>query len=153
MGTNTGSFAGAISTLRSNGDVEVYLSWGQTNRVQGGTNFVVGFGAHMAFVTGLFPNTNAAGQIVSYTMRYIDDHQQNGAGTNYFNERTFLPDGREAWTAVGAGTNVQFRGVVGFFMENVTQVPEPSSLAMAVLGFGAVGLPLFLIRRPKRKRS
>jgi hypothetical protein len=54
---------------------------------------------------------------------------------------------------VGAGTNVQFRGVVGFFMENVTQVPEPSSLAMAVLGFGAVGLPLFLIRRPKRKRS
>jgi hypothetical protein len=40
-----------------------------------------------------------------------------------------------------------------FFLENVVQVPEPSSLAMAILGVGAIGLPLFYIRRPKRRRS
>ena len=155
LGTNSGSFAGAISTLRSNGDVEVYLSWGQrfvrTNAAPNpplGTNVV--YGAHQAFVTGLIPNTNAAGQIVSYTLRYIDDHQQNGNGTNFFNEMTILPNGRDASTT---NTTIVFRGVVGFFMENVTQVPEPGSLAMVLLGFGAVGLPLFFIRRPKRPRT
>jgi hypothetical protein len=62
---------------------------------------------------------------------------------------TVSPNGLDVNTPVGV-TN---RGVTGFFLENVVQVPEPSSVAMAVLGFGAIGLPLFFIRRPKRKRS
>ncbi len=149
LGTNSGSFAGAISTLRSNGNVEVYLSWGQTFiRTNGpggpalGTNFING--AHQAFVTDIIPNTNAAGMIVSYTIRYIDDHEQNGMGTNFFNETTILPNGQDASTT---NTTTSYAGVIGFFMENVTQVPEPSTIALAMLGFTAVALSR--IRRPR----
>ena len=141
-----GYLTGAINTLNATGDVEVGITWGYT--VQGGTNYY--YGGHAAFVSSITANTNAAGQVVSYTIRYIEDTAQNGVtATNNVRFLTVSPNGLDVNTPVGV-TN---RGVTGFFLENVVQVPEPSSVAMAVLGFGAIGLPLFFIRRPKRKRS
>ncbi len=148
FGTNAGSFAGAISALNRTSDVEVYLDWGRTfvqTNITGpvsGTNVL--YGAHMAFVVSITPNTNAAGQIVSYTLRYMDDpRQQDGSASNQVHAMTILPDGRDVRYT---NSNVQLAGVVGFFIEDVTTaaVPEPSLFGLFALG---TGLAAWLRRR------
>ena len=145
---NPGSNAlsGAINSLNSTSDVEVWLSWGTiTNHNGSGTNFIRG--AHQAFVTDIRPNTNAAGQIVSYTLRYIDDPVQGDTNAaNALNTITILPNGTDA----NAGQNVVNAGVVGFFIETPTTVPEASTIELAALGIGALALMHTLRRRRRR---
>jgi MYXO-CTERM domain-containing protein len=132
----------AINSLGRTGDVEVYLSWGV--RQQGTNSF--NQGAHAAFVSSITPNLNGT-NIVSYTLKYIDDPNQNGTTTSSVEHTmTILPSGVDA----NAATNVTFRGVVGFWIENVATVPEPSTIELAALGLGALGLAL--ARRSRRRR-
>jgi MYXO-CTERM domain-containing protein len=136
------AFPMAINSLGRTGDVEVYLSWGV--RQQGTNSF--NQGAHAAFVSSITPNLNGT-NIVSYTLKYIDDPNQNGTTTSSVEHTmTILPSGVDA----NAATNVTFRGVVGFWIENVATVPEPSTIELAALGLGALGLAL--ARRSRRRR-
>jgi len=139
-----GYLGAAINCLNSTGDVEVGISWGYYKNA--GTN--VYRGAHMAFVSSLTPNTNAAGQVISYTIRYIEDSSQgNNMANNDVKTMTITNGGLDA----SAPPGVMGQGVTGFFLENVT-VPEPSSFVMAALGAGALGLSV-VYRRPKRKQK
>jgi hypothetical protein len=103
----------------------------------------------MAFVAGITPMTNSAGQTLAYSVKYIEDtYQGDGNAANNVKYMTILPNG----TVLGTPTNIMGRGVTGFFLENVVAVPEPSSVAMAALGLGALASSI-VFRRRKRNRT
>jgi hypothetical protein len=135
----SGAFLGAINSLNSTSDVEVWLNWGTiTNHNNSGTNFVLG--AHQAFVTAIRPHITSSG-IVGYTIWYIDDPVQGDTNAeNSLKQMTVDFNGNE----LNPGANVASSGVVGFFIE---QVPEPSVFGLTVLGAFA----LALLRRRRRR--
>ena len=139
----TNNFGVAINTLNKTGDVELGISWGfsLTNTPSGvRTNFG---GGHAVFVSQIIPITNAAGQIVRYQVRYIEDSiQGDSIASNNVKTMTVTPGGLD----VNSPTNVVGRGIFGFFIENPTTVPEPSTLAMAAMGMIAA----VLVRRRRR---
>ena len=135
---NNGSnaFLGAMSSLNSTGDVEVWITWGfrfvQTNFPNNpplGTN--VYFGGHAAFVSAIRPVTNAAGQTVQYVVEYIEDtNQGDNIASNNVRTMTVNLNGVDTSSPL----TVSNRGIVGFFFENVVAVPEPSVLGLIIIG-------------------
>lgn len=140
----TNNIGMAINSLNSTGDVEIGINWGY--RVIAGTNYY--YGLHAAMITQIIAITNSLGQTVAYQIQYVDNPKQGmGIATNVPHSFYVDLNGNE----LGAPAGIQGSGVTGYFIENV-QVPEPTSLAMAALGLGALASSV-VFRRRKRNHS
>jgi hypothetical protein len=147
-----GAFQSGISSLNATSDLEVWITYGYTLSNAPGGRIITNYnGAHAAFVTGITPIYGGPGgtNIIQYNVTFINDPDQ-GASTNRGNEldsMVVFPGG----ITTQYGPTVMNAGIFGFFVETAT-VPEPSSITMAALGLGLLGLSL-VFRKPKRRRT
>jgi hypothetical protein len=142
----TTSFAQAIAALNSSQDVEMAINQGITtigNRVY--TN-----GGHAVFVSQIIPvySTNAAMTFLGWDVNVIDSRQGINSTSNRMYTVIFNPDG-----TYQTGSNTTGAALKNFRIECAfNTVPEPSSLAMAALGLGALASSV-VFRRRKRHRT
>jgi len=118
--------AKAIETLKTKGDVELMVYWGEN---AGGASM----GGHAAFISGIQQNSDG-----SYTVTIIDDPKQ-GDGVAANNKYTLSFEANGALRGYGTGA-----GLIGFQTETV---PEPGSLALVLTCAAVMGLGRKAMRR------
>jgi hypothetical protein len=122
--TTSTNAVGALRSLTNGADVEAWINWVTTN-IDG----TLSTNGHLAFVSSLNVYSNG-----SYTIGIIDS-AQNGSTTNRFWDLAVNTDGS---STLGANTKVWFQ---------VEGVPEPSSIAFAVVSLLTLAGTRFRIRK------
>jgi hypothetical protein len=107
------SFVDAINALNTKGDVEILIDLGVNGRGQN-------MGGHIAFVSSIVQNLDAAGDVSGYTVKLIQSNQAGGMANNQTDTLQFDADGN----LQGRGRGAQ---LTAFQIESV---PEPASFVM-----------------------
>jgi len=142
----TTNFGQVISALNSTGDVELGVFWGftiTTNIITGriSTNSLGGHAVFVSGVTTLYTN----GIPYRYIVDVLQDPNQGGGSTNNEADRyTFDTNGNML------NRGGLFAGINSFRIET-SMIPEPSTIELAALGMGALGLARAFQRRRRRR--
>jgi hypothetical protein len=146
----TTNFGAAIAALNATGDVEMgwYQGFSITN-IPGRGVVTNDYGGHAVFVSSITPvyTTNMPSTLLGYIVTVIDTPRQgSGIASNRQYELAFDVNGNE----LTGNTNIQGASLNSFRIEMAT-VPEPSSLAMAAMGLGALAVSLGVGWRRRRR--
>jgi hypothetical protein len=149
----TTSFPQIIAAINSTQDVEMSFRQGITtitsNGLPGGV-LIRTNGSHAVFVSQVIPifSTNVAMTLLGYQVQCVDSVQGVGTTNARAYNLFFYPNG-----TLYLGTNTVGAQLNNFRIESAfNTVPEPSSLAMAALGLGALASSI-VFRRRKRNRT